>query len=104
MRLSGFQPAAQHASDFCAQRLYLEDFGGIGEVEFEIESEFEDGDFELTSGFDEVRCLERFWRILGHDEMFHAVENRIFEAQAERKFPPFLEFCVKVYDVFVGII
>lgn len=62
MSLGGFQPTAQHASDFCAQRLCLEDFCGVGEVEFEVESEFEDGDFELTSGFDEVRCLERFWQ------------------------------------------
>lgn len=76
----------------------LKDFCLIPELELETEAEFEDGDFLVASGSDEVEGLVRFGRVFGHHQVFEEFEDAFFETGADRVAEAFFEVSAYRHD------
>lgn len=76
-------PAAQHPPDFVSGGLALKYFRLINNLQLEAQSQLQGRDLKVTTRLNEVTGLERFRRILGHNQLAEQVEHAILEALAE---------------------
>ena len=98
------QPSTDLPPHLFHGRLRLEDFRLIHELEFQTEAQLEHAGFLVGACPDEVAYLERFRRILRHDEFGEKTHDGIFDAPTERKAPPFVQVLGDVDDLLVEIV
>lgn len=82
--VKGFEPPAEHAADFGGRFLNFEDRAGGAEFAFKKEPELERENFQMAARLEEVRRFQGLGGVLRHDELFHAGEDALFDALAER--------------------
>ncbi len=104
LALHRFQPSTNLPPYFFNCRLCLEDFCLIHELEFQTQSQLEHAYFLMSACPDEVACLERFRRVLRHDEFGEQIKDGVFDALAKREAPPFVQILGDIDNLLVEIV
>lgn len=102
--MHGFQPAAEHPTDLLQHGLRLKNLRLIGEFQFQAQSQLQHARFLVGACPDEVARLERFRRILRHDEFGEQMEDGIFDALPKRKSPSLVQVLGDVDNLLVEIV
>ena len=76
------KPPSEHSADFFKFRLQLEYPGFITQLEFQKKSQLQTRHFQLAVGLYQIAGFQRLRRVFRHDQVFHAVQNGIFQAKA----------------------
>ena len=102
--LCRLEPSAQHPAYLCQSGLQLEYLCLIHQLHFQEQTHFQGGNFQLAACMDEVACLQGFWCIFGHDQVFHTSQNGAFDARAQSVLPVLFQFVRHFYNALVEVV